>query len=126
MIFGCQSLVYKNRPLKSWPEVVFAWAVCVGGGLHCRENGLALSLGTQLSVSLGLVAFSCEIPANFLPRRLKPGGLHSGSHVWERGWGLMVQYITSHLVLLIFCSGTLTLHHSSPSVQNPELDLSRG
>lgn len=55
-------------------------------GFTVGRTALALSLGTQLSVSVGLVAFFCETPANFLPRVLKSGSLHSGRWVWE--WGL--------------------------------------
>ena len=55
-------------------------------GFTVGRTALALSLGAQLSVSVGLVAFSCETPANFLPRMLKPGCLHSGRWVWE--WDL--------------------------------------
>lgn len=73
-------------------------------GFTVGKTSLALSLGTQLSVFVGLVAFSCETPANILPRMLQPGYLHSGSWIWEHGsraWGLMVQCISSHLVLLL-------------------------
>lgn len=78
----------------------YMWVV----GFTVGKTSLALSLGTRLPVFVGLVAFSCETPANFLPRMLQSGYLHSGSWKWEHGsgaWGLVIQCINSHLVLLL-------------------------
>ena len=89
MIFDYQ-LIFKYGPLNSWSEAVFAWAVCDGGGLHWRENWLGPFSGDpplSVCLSVGLVVFSNEAPAKFLPRRLKPGCLYSGSQVRERGLG---------------------------------------
>lgn len=88
MSFGCQ-LIFKNKSLKSWLKAVFAWAECVDGGLHRRENWLGPFTGEPpISVCMSVGLFFSN---RFLPT-FCPGGVnqlaYSRSQVWERVLGI--------------------------------------
>ena len=90
MSFGCQ-LIFKNGPLKSWLKAVFAWAVCVDGGLCCRENWLGpFTVEPTISVCMS-IALGVFFPISFF-QLFCPGGrnqlAYSRSQVWERVLGV--------------------------------------